>query len=98
MGVHDSGPNKPAEWVEQQGPKAIRKLYALMKNRIKAFHSEERILDGATGFLDCYGLTSGAKSFDGTCYSCQVSPITTGQHGTSYAASQPDGHSVARGG
>ena len=31
-----------------------------------------RIVDGATGFVDWYGVTDGARSFDGTHYMFQV--------------------------
>ncbi|KAL8287455.1 hypothetical protein RQP46_003313 [Phenoliferia psychrophenolica] len=72
MGIHAPGPNKPAEWVKEQGPEAVKKYNALMKDEVEKLQPASSMMEGGVGFLDWYGMTSGASSFDGTHYSFQV--------------------------
>lgn len=69
--VHAPGSNKPPAWLVSQGAGSVQDYNAQMKAGIDEVRTG-RIVDGVTGWLDFYGMTDGAKSFDGTHYMYQV--------------------------
>ncbi|KAL8279987.1 hypothetical protein RQP46_007568 [Phenoliferia psychrophenolica] len=71
MGVHAPGSNKPAQYLPQQGVEAVKNYNAEMAARVEAMQPG-RIVDGAMGVVDVYGMTDGARSFDGTHFMYQV--------------------------
>ncbi|KAM0755398.1 hypothetical protein T439DRAFT_320089 [Meredithblackwellia eburnea MCA 4105] len=69
--VHAPASNKPQKFAKKQGPEAVTKYNNIMTERIRALHPGS-VLEGAVGILSWYGLTDGAKSFDGTHYAFQI--------------------------
>ncbi|KAK4698382.1 serine/threonine-protein kinase/endoribonuclease IRE1, partial [Phenoliferia sp. Uapishka_3] len=72
MTLHAPGGNKPEQWLPSQGSGKVKGYNTQMETAIKALRPGETMIEGAVGYLDWYGLTDGASSFDGTHYMWQI--------------------------
>ncbi|BGO95641.1 hypothetical protein NBRC10512_004316 [Rhodotorula toruloides] len=73
LGIHAPGPNKPVQFAGEQGPAAVQRYNAAMRRRLDGVQpGDQALAEGRMGFLDYFGMTDGAKSFDGTHYMYQV--------------------------
>ncbi|KAM0752701.1 hypothetical protein T439DRAFT_286525 [Meredithblackwellia eburnea MCA 4105] len=72
-GVHAPGNNKPEQYVASQGRTPVERYNEKMEKLISELGPRGGgIMEGAMGFISWFGLTDGAKSYDGTHYAYQI--------------------------
>ncbi|GAA6037726.1 hypothetical protein JCM8097_002310 [Rhodosporidiobolus ruineniae] len=64
-------PNKPAQYLQKQGPEVTREYNRAMRAAIDELGTGESV-EGEWGWLEWYNSTEGAWSYDGTHYDTQV--------------------------
>ncbi|KAK4705815.1 hypothetical protein P7C70_g387, partial [Phenoliferia sp. Uapishka_3] len=72
MSIHAPGSNKPVEYLATQGANNVQEYNKYMDSAIDTMQGGATLRQGGVGFLDWYGMTSGATSFDGTHYMWQI--------------------------
>ncbi|GAA5907888.1 hypothetical protein JCM8208_001977 [Rhodotorula glutinis] len=71
-GPHKPGDNFPAQYLERQGPHKVRAFKQQVEMAMRAHSPVAEAALGGWRYLDFYGMSEGARSFDGVHYSLQV--------------------------
>ncbi|GAA5867346.1 hypothetical protein JCM8547_003315 [Rhodosporidiobolus lusitaniae] len=73
MGIHAPAPGKPERWREEQGERETKRYNKEVGGLLDALSPGEFVEeDGRMKWVDWYGVTDGAESYDGSHYSYQV--------------------------
>lgn len=73
LGVSAPGSNKPIEYLQTQGADQVKTYNEAIASVLPTLQdSTESLAEGRMGVMETYGMTNGAKSFDGTHYMYHV--------------------------
>lgn len=73
IGVNAPGLNKPPQYLKEQGSDQVLRYNRIIRNELADMQDpSESVAEGKMAILETYGMTDGAKSFDGTHYMWSV--------------------------